>query len=352
MQNIGIDECVNVPYDSNVGCMKKLLFNILSFAREAFPYILIFYLVLFLLENLFPGFVSNNFNLNWILAAVFMAGLLAVFAPDVTKKAPEKPAGKNEYLLVAVLGLVGGAIILAKMEGGTIIRWATAAVSSILIAGMGLVTLSEDEREPEEFDDVPTEERRSVTQHVSWQQALGTLRRALRPVLLRRVELPFAYVLLFVLFTAFLIPKNMTLITNSLRLPAPAQIAQTPEPLSDTAPFYWDDLNEFVQIPPSEKLHIWVLNGGGERGTAATFSAVLKDNGFGNVETGNADRYDYTNAQIRFAETGKPQAMIIKHLLREMYPLVLELPAEATSSGITVILGAKDTSGETPAPTP
>lgn len=322
--------------------MMRGLKSFFSLARDVFPYILIFYLVLFLLENLFPGFVSNNFSLNWILTAVLALGLFAVFAPDAPKKEVEKPAGKNEYLLVAVLGLVGGAIIFAKMGGGAMTRWATAAISSILIAGMGLITLSEDEREPEEFDAVPIDERRSVPKHISRQHAFVILRRTLRPVFLRHVEIPFVYVLVFTLFTAMLIPKNMTLITNALRRPMPAQTAQTPEPLSDTAPFYWDDLNEFVRIPPSEELHIWVLNGGGQLGAAATFSAVLKDNGFGNVETGNADRYNYTNAQIRFAEADKPQATIIKHLLRELYPIVLELPADATQSGITVILGVNE----------
>lgn len=310
------------------------------FARDSFPYALIFYLVLFLLENLISGFVSNNFSLNWILGLVLLLGLLAAFAPEAKEKPEDKPVGKNDYLLVAGLGLIGSAIIFAKLEMNLVLRWITTLVSGGLIMLMGYVVLTG--RDEEDFGEIPAETRDNAPLFpFQLQNALTFIKRIARLFLLRRVELPLAYVLLFAVVTAFLIPKNVNMLANALRRPTPAPVAESQESTSTVEPFFWDDMNQFVPIPPSIDLPISILNGGGDRGAASTFSAVLKDNGFARVTVGNADRYDYTNAQIRFAEADKPQANIIKRLLLTEYPLVFEMPAEASDSGVTVILGIK-----------
>lgn len=307
-----------------------------SLARDVFPYALIFYLVLFLLENLFPGFVSNNFNLNWVLGAVLALGLLAAFAPERKEEREESPIGRNDYFLMAGLGFIGGAIVFAKLDAGAVLRWITALVSGGLIVLMGFVVLTGKDEEIKEVPEIPAETRETVPfSHY--------LKRAMRPLLVRRVELPLAYVLVFAVFTAFLIPNHVATIANALRRPAPVPLAETPELISTAEPFFWDDMNEFVSIRPSDDLRISVLNGGGDLGAAATFSAVLADYGFGNVTAGNAQGFDYTNAQIRFKEADKPQANIIKQLLKRDYPVVVELPQESTTSGITVILGKKET---------
>lgn len=320
-------KALSVPYDGEVK-----LQSVFIAAREAFPYALIFYLVLFLLENLFPGFISNNFSLNWVLGVVLGAGVLAAFAPEAPEKEPEKPIGKNDYLLVAVLGLVGGAVIFAKMGGGNLARWATAAVSSILIMLVGRVALSREDEVPEEFVEVPSKKP----------DAVAAVRRVIRPFLLHRVQLPLAYVLLFALFTLFLIPKNVATLSNALRRPETQSASGTAELVAPPEPFFWDDLNQFVDIPPSATIEISVLNGGAELGQAATFSAILREAGFTQVSVGNAQRFDYTNAQISFHPEDKPQATLIKRLLQTIYPLVVELPADASASGITVILGINE----------
>ncbi|MBU1327513.1 hypothetical protein KKB64_02780 [Patescibacteria group bacterium] len=88
-----------------------------SLARDIFPYALLSYLILFLLENLFPDFVSNNFSLNWVLVAVLASGLLAAFAPeDKAERVEKEHATSSDYLLTAGLGVLGAVIIFAKME--------------------------------------------------------------------------------------------------------------------------------------------------------------------------------------------------------------------------------------------
>jgi len=274
---------------------------------------------------------------------VLVLGLLAAFAPERVEIEPEKTVGRNDYLLVAVLGLVGGAVIFAKLEMGLVLRWVTTVVSGGLIMLVGFVTLFGGEEPTEEFkEELQSQPEYNRAPAIRWSKVLMIMKRIVRPFLLYRVKLPLAYVLLFALVTAFLIPKNITTLANALRRPAPAPSTETAQLMPASEPFFWDDVNQFVPIPPSNTLLISVLNGGGVGGAAASFSALLRDYGFGRVVAGNADRYDYTNAQIRFAEADKPQANIIKQLLLNEYPLILELPADATASGITVILGTKE----------
>jgi len=312
------------------GIFKNFLI-ILILAREIFPYALLFYLILFLLENLFPGFVSNNFSLNWVLVTVLASGLLAAFAPEEVGIEPEKPAGIKDYLLVGVLAIAGSAVIYAKLETGSVLRWATTVVSAIVISLVGIVTLTGGDEETEEFGEAPQ----------SQGQDFAILRRIVRQILTYRVQLPLAYILLLVVMTGFLIPENIALLVRAVSRPAPAP-TETAQLEPSAEPFFWDDVNQFVPVRPSENLQISILNGGAESSAAASFSALLRDNGFGSVVTGNADRDDYTNAQIRFFEADKPQANIIKRLLQNEYPMIMELPADATSSGITVILGTKE----------
>jgi len=325
--------------------MKKLyqsIRTVFSLARDVFPYALLSYLVLFLLENLFPGFVSNNFSLNWVLVAVLVFGLLAAFAPEGVKIEPEKPVGRNDYLLVAVLGLVGGAVVFAKLEMGLVLRWVTTLVSAALIMLVGFVTLTGGDEEAEEFEEEPQGHREyNGMPVIRWSKVLRILKHIVRPFLLYRVKLPLAYVLLFALCTAFLIPKNITTLANALRRPASPTVPGTPELTPATEPFFWDDMNQWNNFSPSGDIHISVLNGGSDQGSAASVSATLRDAGFTNVTAGDAQHHDYTNAAIFFRPEDKPQSSIIKRLLQQEYPLILELPADATASGITVLLGTK-----------
>ena len=104
-------------------------------------------------------------------------------------------------------------------------------------------------------------------------------------------------------------------------------------------PFFWDDMNNINYLAISG-IPITLLNGGAEEGSAASYSAELRARGFTNITTGNADKYDYTNAQIRFKIENKPEANVIKQILQEKYPEILELPLDASQSGIVVILGS------------
>ena len=52
------------------------------YIHEGFTYTLLSYLILFLLENLFTGFVSNVFDLNLLLIPLFLLGISTSFFPS------------------------------------------------------------------------------------------------------------------------------------------------------------------------------------------------------------------------------------------------------------------------------
>jgi len=55
-------------------------------AKELFTFSLVLYLILLFSETIFPGFVSNNFNLDWVLGIVLLSGIIAAFDPEKLKK--------------------------------------------------------------------------------------------------------------------------------------------------------------------------------------------------------------------------------------------------------------------------
>jgi len=305
-------------------------------ARELFPYALIFYLVMFLLENLLPGFVSNNFNLNWILIAVLGLGFVAAFAPDDAREdlKPTIPS-QNDYALIAGLGVAGAVLMYFKLDATLLLRLITAGVVFALIMYMGMVILSGDDEEQDEYQEPKLNQvpQRDV-------DMLLSVRRNLKHLLLLRVRIPIVYLFLVVVALAVFVPKNILLLSRSIRsVPAESSKTATVSAEIQQPPFFWDDMNNINYLAISG-IPITLLNGGAEEGSAASYSAELRARGFTNITTGNADKYDYTNAQIRFKIENKPEANVIKQILQEKYPEILELPLDASQSGIVVILGA------------
>lgn len=312
-------------------------------ARELFPYILIIYLILFLLENLFIGIVSNNFNLNWILGVALGLGLLSVFAPEISEEPVANQPQRSDYILVVVLAIIGGIIIFAKVELAGLVRWMTAGVSAGLIALVGVVLLGKDE----EIEDEPVQQSnwdnlQEPVKRIGRPEWVGWIRRMGRRFLTYRVRLPLVYVLAFVILTAIFLPQNVMRLAERLGRPLtqPQPTETVPEsPLP--SPYFWDDLNNPEALTIDPDILIRILNGGAEKGAAASASAILKTNGYAQVSVGNAEHYDYTNVVMMFRAEDKAQASVIKKLLSTLYTTIIETPAEASASGITVILGAK-----------
>lgn len=107
-----------------------------------FQSLLVTYLLLLLLEEVFPGFVSNYLNINYLLVIVIILGIVEVF---YGKEQKQKPATKKDKYLTYVLGVLGFIILKFKTVDLNVLSWIISIIGGILIILLGLLIL-EDEK--------------------------------------------------------------------------------------------------------------------------------------------------------------------------------------------------------------
>ncbi len=93
-------------------------------------------------------------------------------------------------------------------------------------------------------------------------------------------------------------------------------------------------------VSQAADLNIQVLNGSGTVGAAGETATFLKDKGYKNVETGNADNFDYTGVTVRIKDSQKKFLSTITKDLGEKYTVETgdPLPSDSTSD-VTVTVG-------------
>lgn len=322
--------------------------------RSLFVYSLLFYLLLFLLENVLPGFVSHNFNLNWVLGVVFVLGVIALLAPQEEKtETEEKDEDKPktiDYILAVLMGLISAWLIYTKIDIEGIYRIVTAIVSGVLVIFIGILTLlgADEEGVDESYAEGRTEEGlMGQTRVVPEEKGLWVkARKAVQSVMLKRAQVPLVFTLFLILATAVFIPQNIKLVADSLGREKTVEIeneAVEINPEEQINQQYWDDLPWLAQeVSPSSDTLVRVLNGGATAGAAGEFAQTLHDIGFVNVEAGNADNYDYENATIYFKPEDKEQAALIKNVLSNTYEIIFDAPLATTSAQIQVVLGKNE----------
>jgi FtsH-binding integral membrane protein len=116
-----------------------------SLVNHTFQTLLVTYLLLLLVEQIWAGFVSVYLNLNYFLIIVIIIGILDVFS-EHTKKKQEKPKW-HDYLFITILGLTGFAIIKFKTGDLGWLSWLISVIAGILIILLSLLVLEEDEDE-------------------------------------------------------------------------------------------------------------------------------------------------------------------------------------------------------------
>ena len=127
--------------------MTKYLFkkHNAGLVNHTFQTMLVTYLVLLLIEQIWVGFVTVYMNLNWLLGIVIVLGVLDVFSePQPRKKEKVK---KTDYLFISALGILGFVIIKFKTVELGWLSWLISIVAGILIILLSLLVLEEDEDE-------------------------------------------------------------------------------------------------------------------------------------------------------------------------------------------------------------
>lgn len=110
--------------------------------NQAFQMLLVLYLVLLLIEQVWQYSVSMYLNLNYLLVIVIIAGIFSVFTKQKPKK-KEKITWKD-YVYIAVLSIAGFMIIFIKTQELGWLSYVISIIAGMLIFLLSLLVLEED----------------------------------------------------------------------------------------------------------------------------------------------------------------------------------------------------------------
>lgn len=113
--------------------------------NQLFQVLLVTYLVLLLVEELWQGTVSNYLNINYLLVVVIILGILDIFSENTKKE--NKPITKKDYLFVIVLSIAGFLIIKFKTSALGWLSWLISIIAGVLIALLSVLVLEDKEDE-------------------------------------------------------------------------------------------------------------------------------------------------------------------------------------------------------------
>lgn len=139
-----------------------------------------------------------------------------------------------------------------------------------------------------------------------------------------------SFVLSFVFFLAITrLKSNLSFLTAKTEpTVTPVMIKPTSLPLPSSA------INKI-------ELKIKVLNGSGTKGKASEVKDLLKEKGYQEILTGNADNFDYEKTELQIKKSKKQEAEILKNDLRESVSSFKEsILAEDQSADIVIIIGS------------
>lgn len=257
---------------------RKLLSLLFSFS-------LIVYLVLFLLEQLFPGIVTTAFSLTYVLYPVLLFGILSALFPAIAPltKMPTRLTPMDVWLAVG-LSLLGAVLIYIKIDLTPLLRLVVACLSGILILTTSLLVII-----PEGY-------------HFA------------------RPRLSWRY--LWILLAIFAV--GIWGITRFSRS----------SPSIETSP-------TVIRLA-SSSYTIVLLNHSGQPSYLKSYQQLLTNNGYTTVKLDGADTWhEMTTTTLFFAEEDTAAANEIAAILRQSYGNVQLSPAalDTPPHTITVILG-------------
>lgn len=288
-----------------------------------FSYSFILYLILFLMETIFPGFVSNNFSLNYILIPVFIFGALSAFFPeDEKEEAPKKAATKFDLILLVFLSIGSFLLLFFKFTiDNLILKLTVSILSSVLTFILGLILLYFPDKLEEGKEEEIVE---GVSTNLNWS-------RLVKRSFLSRIHIPVPLALLFVIITLIFIPKNTLKILNTPSICSESECeALIP---NEAIP------SPMVIVPEADpNIKIVVFNASSVTGEATRFAGIFRSAGYKDIEVQD---YQETieDVSIQFRESESAQADLIESIVKNEYLTVTREPLATTSAEIRVILG-------------
>ena len=289
-----------------------------------FAYSLFFYLILFLLEIIFPGFVTDHFALNYLLIPTVVFGILSTIFPrgEAVEKTT-KPASIGDLALLIALTIGSFLLVYYKFEIDDLrMKIAVSGITSVLALTLSVVLMYLPDKPADETEDLS----QGAPVAINWVQFS-------KRVLLSRLRLPVPLAILVVVLSLIFIPRNTSQLLNSpRRLPEPQDSTVTPQ--AETGAPSQIDLPD-----PDPNIKILVYNGGAEAGEAGRFADQFRKKGYREVEALDYEENNIDNAQIQFRESEAKQADLIEIMVRDAYSVVNRAPLATSSAEIRVILG-------------
>ena len=123
--------------------MRKIKGYGAELVNHTFQILLVTYLILLLVEQVFPGVVSVYLNLNYFLIGVIIAGIFDVFSEH--EKNVERDVNFKDYFFVFVLGILGFTIIKYKTLELGWLSWIISIIAGILIILLSILVLGEND---------------------------------------------------------------------------------------------------------------------------------------------------------------------------------------------------------------
>lgn len=156
------------------------------------------------------------------------------------------------------------------------------------------------------------------------------------------INLPIKEILIFVV--SFILSSIFFVIVSQLKikfnLPLPQAKAK---PTVKIMPIKPSPTNETTPTPAfkKEEVKIKVLNGSGTPGKASEVKDLLKEKGYQEILTGNADNFDYTQSELQIKKTKSDVTSIIKNDLKDnVSSFKQSVLGEEEAADIVIIIGS------------
>jgi small-conductance mechanosensitive channel len=112
-----------------------------------FQSLLVTYLILLLIEQIWGGSVSFYLNMNYLLVVVIIVGVLDVFSKH--EKPKKEKVTRRDYIFVSLLGILGFVILKFKTADLGWLSWVISVIAGILIVLLSILVLEEDDEKKE-----------------------------------------------------------------------------------------------------------------------------------------------------------------------------------------------------------
>lgn len=124
--------------------------------RQLFITLLVTYLLLLLIEAIFPMSVSRYLNLNYWLIAVIVTGIVTILTrQEIARPEETKPIAGGNIIMLICIGIIGGALIWYKTKEIGWISYLVSISGGALIVLLAILIWQKDGEEESEGENSP-----------------------------------------------------------------------------------------------------------------------------------------------------------------------------------------------------